>query len=177
MGTHVTSVAPGDGAMAVVFTGDREPSGLAAMLSQLVEQTLAESPRKVRQARRLSGQVVFRAAEAEDVFVRMRFAGDRIELDDVGVLDPRDTLITADFLSIAHLASGQEGPVGLLARRRLRPRFSPAELPFLVGLVRFMRIDGMRRAERRRAWARALWPAVVGIMGVGALYWYVTAAR
>ena len=177
MGTHLTSVAPADGAMAVVLNGDREPSGLAAMLHQLVEQTLAESPRKLRQARRLSGEAVFRAAEAEDVFVRIRFAGDRIELDDGGVLDPRDTLITADFLSIAHLASGQEGPVGLLARRRLRARFSPSQLPFLVGLMRFMQIDGTRRAERRRAWASTLWPAVVGIVGVGALYWCVTAAR
>jgi len=177
VGTHLTFVAPGDGAMAVVLNGDRKPSGLAEMLQQFIEQTLAQSPRKVRQARRLSGQAVFRAAEAEDVLVRIRFAGDRIELDDGGVLDPRDTLITADFLAIAHLTSGQEGPFGLLARRRLSARFSPSQLPFLVGLVHFMQIDGMRRAERRRAWASALWPAVVVAVGVGAVYWWMTAGR
>jgi hypothetical protein len=173
VGTHLTSGARADDAMAVVLNGHRKPSGLAEMLRQFIEQTLAESPRKVRQARRLSGQAVFRAAEAEDVFVRIRFAGDRIELDDGGVLDPRDTLVTADFLSIAHLTSGQEGPFGLLARRRLRARFSPSQLPFLLGLVRFMRIDG----TRRRAWTSTLWPAIVVAVGVGALYWYATAAR
>ena len=54
-----------NGVMPVMLAGGEEASGLADMLHQFIEQTLADSPRKVRQARRLAGHAVFRAAEDE----------------------------------------------------------------------------------------------------------------
>src|SRR5512140_1818820 len=103
--------------MPVQLVGGDNVSGLADMLHQFLEQTLAASPRKVRQARRLAGHAVFRAAEDEALCVGITFSGERIELRDGGTPCARDAMITADFLTIAHLTSGQESPFRLLARR------------------------------------------------------------
>jgi hypothetical protein len=175
VGAHLSVGAATARPIPVVLRDGEEASGLAEILQQLLEQTLAESPRKARRARRLSGEAVFRAAEDEHVCVRIRFAGDRIELSDGSAYGPRDALITADFLSIAHLTSGRETPFRLLAARRLRARFSPRDVPFLLGMLRLMRIGPVTGAARRRRWGRRLWP-LAAAAGAGALYWYVTAA-
>lgn len=169
MGADLTDTIP------VVLHGGEAATGLAEMLHQLLEQTLAASPRNVHRARRLSGEAVFRSAEDEAVAVRIRFAGNRIELSDGAVRGPRDALITADFLSIAHLTSGQEHPLRLLAARRLRARVSPLDVPFLLGLLRLLQSGPPTRPAARRVWVRRLWPAVVLAAGSGALYWYLTA--
>jgi len=162
--------------MPVVLVGGEAASGLADMLQQFIEQTLADSPRKVRQARRLSGHAVFRSAEDDDICVRIAFTGDRIELHDGGAPAAADASITADFLTIAHLTSGQENPFWLLARRKLKARFSPRQVPFLLGLLRFMQIERPAPVDQRHAWRlRWLWPAAAVAVG-GVLYWYVTAA-
>lgn len=154
-------------APSVVLTGDSEPSGLADMLQQFIEQTLADSPRKVRQAQRLAGHAVFRAAEDEALCVGITFAGERIELHDGGTPAAGDAMITADFLTIAHLTSGTEGPFRLLAQRKMRVRFSAAQVPFLWGMLRFMQIDSGSGQGR---W---LWPLAAAAVGA-AIYWYVT---
>ena len=110
--------------MPVILTAGEDASGLADMLQQFIEQTLADSPRKVRQARRLAGHAVFRAAEDEALCVGITFAGERIELQDCSTPAAADAMITADFLTIAHLTSGQESPFRLLAQRKMRVRFS-----------------------------------------------------
>ena len=157
--------------MPVVLSGGDEVSGLAEMLQQFVEQTLADSPRKVRQARRLAGAVVFRSAEDDDLSVRITFAGDRIQLHDGSVPGAGDATITADFLTIAHLTSGQESPFRLLADRRLKARFSVLQVPFLLGMLRFMQIEGAPRSGARVRW---LWLPAAAVVGAAA-YWYVTA--
>jgi hypothetical protein len=154
----------------VVLDGRREPSGLAEMMQQFLEQTLAESPRKVHRARRLSGTAVLRSTEDEDVAVRIRFAGDRIELSDGADAGGRDATITADFLTIAHLTSGRENPLRLLAARRLKVRFSLAEVPFLLGVLSLMRIRRRRRMLRFAMSAAAAAAA-------GALWWWLASAR
>jgi ubiquinone biosynthesis protein UbiJ len=151
--------------MPVVLTGSEEVSGLADMLHQFIEQTLADSPRKVQQARRLAGHAVFRSAEDEDLCVGITFAGERIELHDGGTPDTADAMITADFLTIAHLTSGQESPLRLLLQRKMRVRFSVLQVPFLFGMLRFLQIE----SETSRA--RWLWP-VAAAVAAGALYWY-----
>ena len=155
--------------MPVVLSGGEDVSGLADMLHQFIEQTLAESPRKTRQARRLSGHAVFRSAEDEELCVRVSFTGERIELQDGAAAHPGEASITADFLSIAHLTTGQESPFGLLARRKLKVRFSVLQVAFLLGMLRFMRIASERR---RAAWVRWTWPAAAAA-AAGAIYWYV----
>jgi hypothetical protein len=175
VGTDLSAGPATTGTIPVVLCGGEAASGLAEMLHQFLEQTLAGSPRKARRARRLCGEAVFRAAEDEHVCVRIRFAGDRIELSDGSAFGPRDPLITADFLSLAHLTSGQESPFRLLAARRLRARFSPLDVPFLLGVLRLMRIGPATAAAKRRRWGRRLW-LLAAAVGGGALYWYVTAA-
>ena len=154
--------------MPVVLTGGEAVSGLADMLHQFIEQTLAASPRKVRQAQRLAGHAVFRSAEDEELCVGVTFTGERIELHDGGTPEAADAMITADFLTIAHLTSGQEGPLRLLAQRKLKVRFSVLQVPFLLGMLRFMQIDTGPTPGR---W---LWPVAAAVVG-GAIYWYVTA--
>lgn len=154
--------------MSVTLISGAEPSGLADMLQQFIEQTLADSPRKVRQARRLAGRALFRAAEDEALCVGITFAGQRIELQDGSAPAAGDAMITADFLTIAHLTSGQESPFRLLARRKMRVRFSVLQVPFLLGVLRFMQI------ESERSHARWLWPVVAAVTA-GALCWYVAA--
>ena len=154
-------------AMPVVLTGGEEASGLADMLHQFIEQTLAASPRKVQQARRLAGHAVFRSAEDEALCVGITFAGEHIELHDRGTPEAADAMITADFLTIAHLTSGQESPLRLLAQRKLKVRFSVLQVPFLLGMLRFMQIDA---GPMPRRW---LWPVAAAVVG-GAIYWYVT---
>ena len=136
--------------------GEEEASGLAHMLHQFFEQTLGDSPEKRRLARKLRGDAIFRAAEDETIGVRIRFHGDCIELSDADEEDPAGTAtVTADFLTIAHLTSGQESPYLLLARRKLRAHFRPGEVAFLLRMLSFMRIaDG----GASRAW---LWGAVL----------------
>ena len=157
--------------MPVVLTGGEEASGLADMLHQFLEQTLAESPRKVRQARRLSGHAVFRSAEDEELSVCITFAGDRIELRDGAATALTAPSITADFLTIAHLTAGQESPFRLLAQRKLRARFALRDVPFLFAMLRFMRIEPAAAAGRAR-WMPWLWPLAAAV-AAGALYWYV----
>ena len=154
----------------VLLRGGESASGLADMLHQFIEQTLSDSATKQRLARRLAGETVFRAAEDPDVAVRIVFAGDRIELRDEVPGEPCDApSITADFLSIAHLTSGKEGPFSLLVRRKLRARLAPADLPFLLGMLRFMRI---RPEERGGARVRRALLVAGAAAGVAALIWY-----
>jgi hypothetical protein len=160
-------------AIPVILTGGEAASGLADMLHQFIEQTLAASPRKAQQARRLAGHAVFRSAEDEALCVCITFAGDRIELHDSGTPGAVDALITADFLTIAHLTSGQENPFRLLVQRKLKARFSLRQVPFLLGMLRFMQIESESRRAARVRWA---WPAVAAAAAASAAYWYVTAS-
>jgi hypothetical protein len=156
--------------MPVELIGGEDVSGLADMLHQFIEQTLAASPRKVRQARRLAGHAVFRAAEDEALCVGITFAGERIELQDGRTPNAADAMITADFLTIAHLTSGQESPFRLLAQRKLKMRFSARQVPFLLGLLRFMQIESEARRAARLRW---LWAgAAATAAAIAGMYLY-----
>ena len=145
--THLMAAVEADpGSLPVILIGGDDASGMADMLRQFIEQTLAESPRKLRQARRLSGCALFRSTEDEEVCVRMTFAGDSIELRDSAVGQALTPSIAADFLTIAHLTSGQENPFWLLARRKLKAKFALRDVPFLLRMLRFMRIERRARA-------------------------------
>jgi hypothetical protein len=146
------------------------------MLHQFIEQTLAESPGKREQARRLAGEVAFRSAEGEEVLVRIIFAGERIELHDGSATSRVVSTITADFLTIGHLTAGQEGPLGLLLRRKLKIRFSAPQIPFLLGVLRFMQIEAPTRhgGPEQRLTPRVGWGAAAAAAGSAAVYWLVT---
>ena len=146
MGTDLTR--PGRVRVELADPGDA--SGLADMLQQYLEQTLAGDPVKERAARSIAGEVVFRAAEDEAVCVTMRFAGDRIELRD-GTPPAAAPAISGDFLTIAHLTSGEEGPLRLLASRGLRVRAELAQLVLLARVASLLRLESGRDQARRRA--------------------------
>lgn len=162
-----------DAVSVVVVDGD-DASGLADMLRQFIEQALAESPRKVKQARALSGRAVFRSAEDQGVCVCITFARDQIELRDVEPERTAAPSVTADFLTIAHLAAGQQSPFRLLVQRKLKVRFRLSQIPFLLRVLRFMQIESeARRAVRIR---RGLMIAAVVAFAGGAC-WYIATIR
>lgn len=169
VGADLRTTGTSSNAIPVRLIGGEAVSGLADMLHQFIEQTLAGSPRKVRSAQRLAGKAVFRSAEDEELCVRITFAGDCIELEETATPRADDAVVTADFLTIAHLTSGQESPLRLLARRKLRARFSVVQIPFLLRMLRFMRIESEPPGATPLRWA---WPAAVAA-AAGALYWYV----
>lgn len=175
----MTGTTPQDPAPpSVVVNASGEPSGLAEMLQQFIEQTIATSPRKARQARRLNGGAVFRSAEDEDVSVRIRFARNRIELDDGATRATGEPLVSADFLTIAHLTSGRESPFRLLAQRKLKVAFSLSQAPFLLRMMRFLQIDTATSQEQRRLRRlRWIWSGTAAALAAGAVCWYMIAIR
>lgn len=158
------------GDIPVVLVDADSASGLADMLQQFLQQTLADSPRKLRQARALSGCAVFRSAEDEAVSVRITFAGDHIELCDGAPASASAPSVTADFLTMAHLTAGQESPFALLMQRKLRTRFTLQQVPFLLRMLRFMRIETATPANTWQRWALA---AAAGLAVAGGTYWYL----
>ncbi len=125
-------------------------SGLADLLHQFLEQTIEASDEKAEAARALRGKVVVRAAEDEDIAVKILFEGQRIELRDVGAQRDSSPGIQGDFLSVAHVTSGEESPLALVLSRRLRVSFGLLQIPFLVRVLLLMRVDDGR--ARRSPW-------------------------
>lgn len=158
----------------VVLVGGEAASGLADMLHQLFAQTLEGSPEKVRAARRMAGRVIFGAAEDESVAVLISFAGDAIEVRDVGPERTAAPSITGDFLSMSHLAAGRESPLALVARGKLRVRFAPRDLPFLVRMLALVRIDDDESARARRLRTRAAIAIVAGAAAAAAGFYAAT---
>lgn len=165
MGSGVSEApAPAAAPPAVVLEAPDEASGLADMLSQYLEQTVAGSARKARSARALRGDVVFRAEEDDQIAVRISFQGERIVLTDLGGSTlPGAPTIRGGFLAVAHVTAGQSSPLGALARRELAVRFSPAQLPFLV------RVLGLLRLEPERAEGAAWLWVLVAVLALTAL--------
>ena len=125
-------------------------TGLADLLHQFLEQTVDASAAKAEAARALHGDVVVRAAEDEAIAVRIAFRGDHIELSDIGTQGAGSApSIQGDFLSVAHVTSGQASPLALILRRQLRVSFGLAQLPFLFRVLGFMRVDEGAPAARR----------------------------
>jgi len=154
----------------VLLAGGEEASGLADMLHQYLSQNIADSPEKLLQARRLQGEVVFRAAEDEEVSVRIHFRGDGISVEHGSAAARGAPNLTTDFISVAHLTTGEEGPFALLLRRKMRVSFSPGQMPFLVQVLRFMQVPPEFRAEKSQGWK--WWALGVGAAAAaGGAYW------
>ena len=173
MGTDLATHESAALAYPVDLVDGDDASGLADMLHQFMSQNLEESAKKRAQARRLAGTVLFRAAEDEEVCVRMAFFGDRIELADYSGEAGKLPAITSDFLSTAHLTTGEEGPFALLFKRKVKVSFSVGSIPFLLRVLRFMQLPAeMRDAPpARRGW---LLVALVVAIIVAATYWLAT---
>lgn len=131
------------------------PSGLADMLQQFLAQQLEADAGKARAAGRISGDLLFRAAEDTAVCVRLSFARARIEVADHDGPPRRWPALTADFLTTAHLTCGEASPLALVWRRKLRVRCAPWHALFLLRVLQLMRVEpapGPAAAGTRRRW-------------------------
>ena len=144
-----------------------------------MSQNLEESPAKVRQAERIKGSMLFRSAEDEEICARISFFGDHIEIEDhEGEVGSRPA-ITSDFLSTAHLTTGEEGPFALVVKRKVKVRFKLGQVGFLLRVLRFMQLPKEMRDEEQKSRARRRWLMVAvlaaAIIGAG-VFWYIRAS-
>lgn len=155
-----------------VFLGDPDgSSGLAEMLHQFLDQTLADGPDKVRAARRLRGALVFRAAEDPAVCVEIVFAPDQIRIRDVPEPPAKVPALTSDFLSVAHLASGETSPLSLLRQGKITARASLRDLPFLLGVLGLLRLPPERRPDSRPVVLALVLSLVVALVASFVWFW------
>jgi hypothetical protein len=143
------------------------------MLHQFLEQLIDEDPNKASQARRISGNMLFRAAEDTSICVRLSFAGEGIEVADHDGAPNRWPALTADFLTTAHLTTGEESPLTLVRRRRMRVRCAPWHAPFLLRVLRLMKIPPRPEIAGSRRLRWAILAAAVALAAAGA-YFLVT---
>ena len=138
----------------LLVSGQREPSGLADMLQQFLEQILAEDSRKVKQAQKISGSMLFRAAEDRSVCVRLSFAKQHIEISDHDNTPNSWPSLTAGFLATAHMTTGEQSPLALVRQRKMHVQCTPWQAPFLLRVLRLMRVpkDAAERSSRLWLW-------------------------
>jgi hypothetical protein len=121
-----------------VTYGDPEPSGLARMLGQLIEQNLARDPSRRRLLR--PAVVTIESTDA-DVTVTLRFTGDGVQLTE-GSAARAHVLVRADSAALLDLAAsplllGLPSPLDArgrsllldITRRRVRVRGLARHLP------------------------------------------------
>lgn len=141
-------------------------SGLADLLHQFLAQELEADAGKARRAGRLTGDLLFHAAEDPAVCVRLSFRRARIEIaDHAGPPGPWPAM-TADFLTTAHLTTGEASPLALVRRRQLRVRCRPRDALFLwrvLGLLRIAPRAGAARSHRLR-WAALATAVAVAVV-------------
>jgi hypothetical protein len=153
---------------AVVLADPDSASGLAEMLQQFVEQTLADSATKVTRARALRGALVIRSREDEGVAVRIEFLGDRIELADVGAAVPADLpSITGGFLAVSRVTTGRASPLGAVLRRDLTLHAGLGQMPFMLRVLGLLRVDA---SPRLRPMSMLVLPLL--LLLAAALIWY-----
>lgn len=118
-----------------------EASGLADMLHQFLQQTVDSSAAKRRAARRLSGTLWFQSAEDMSLVVALTFAKDHIGVMDAPAHSLSPPSLTADFLSTAHITTGEESPFALLRQKKIRARVRLTQALFLMRVLNFMKIE------------------------------------
>lgn len=179
MGSDLTQRGPSGAAPTTAYPvtlhGGEEASGLADMLHQFLSQNLEEQPAKVRQAQRLDGELLFRSAEDEAICVKIAFHRQSIEIEDHAGEAGGLPCITSDFVTTAHLTTGEESPFALLVKRKIRVSFGLGQAWFLLRVLRFMRIPGDARAESARHRRVALVLLVVAALAAF-LVWYLMAS-
>lgn len=125
----------------VELENPNDASGLADMLHQFLQQTVESSPTKLRAARKLSGTLWFQSAEDMELVVALTFARDRIGVADAPPAELARPSLTADFLSTAHITTGEESPFALLLQKKISARVRLTQALFLLRVLRFMKID------------------------------------
>ncbi len=148
-----------------VCLADGAKSGLASIVSQFLEQDLAEFEDKRRRAARLRGRVALSASDHETT-VTLEFKGDEIVIWD-GELQPLDASIAGPHQALVRLLQGEANPLLEHLRGRLRVRSSLRRPFFPLQVHRLMKLQPER--EGRRAWLYALAGGVIALAGAAAI--------
>lgn len=103
----------------VVRGWDGEPSGMAEMLAELLEDNLRDFASRAVVASVVRGPVVLKAA-GRDVSVGLVFEGSSVEVVDGPVEDAPE--VVGDWSTLAAVCSGRRSPLAALARGELELR-------------------------------------------------------
>jgi hypothetical protein len=147
-------VGDGVGALPVELANPDQASGLADMLHQFLQQTVDESADKSRAAQRLSGTLWFQSSEDMSLVVALSFDRNRIGVADAPASQLARPSLTADFLSTAHITTGEESPFDLLRQKKIHANFRLTQALFLWRVLRFMRIEDAEDVARDARGAR-----------------------
>jgi hypothetical protein len=128
-------------------------SGLANIVQQFLEQSLDESERRRRRARRLRGRVAMTAADHE-ITVTLDFRGDEIVIWD-GEHGPLQASIAGPHGALVGLLQGEGNPLLEHLRGRLRVRSSLRKPFFPLQVHNLVKLSPEER-DRRSPWRYVL---------------------
>lgn len=151
----------------VVLAGGEDASGLACMLADLLEQNLADFPRRARVAAFTRGDVVLTASD-RDLSVTLHFGDGQVLVTDGAA--PGAPALAGPWLEMAKVCSGRTSPITAVRGRALRitPGHNPIALAgagFALSVPpSFYEPEAARRAARRRRTALI----VIAVLVLGA---------
>lgn len=149
----------------VALAAGEAASGLAQMTGLYLQQTLADSAAKRRQARSLRGRLGLQTVEG-DVAITLAFDGGGISIEE-GLVPPIDAYIGGPFQLLMEALGGQANPYLEVLRRRLRVRPSLRRPLFALRAYNMMRLP--RPAGPARAGRPWLWAILAAGLVAGAL--------
>lgn len=158
----------------VTTTGEGQPSGLAMMMLQYIEQNINEFDDKNEQASNIKGAVAIEAAEG-GVGVTLLFKGDEIEIAE-GCLPNADMVVRGGIFDITELAAGAaSGNLRKICSGRLKIESAWRHPMFALRVARFMSLPPeMRAAEgaanRTIGWKLAAGAAAAAILTLAAFF-------
>lgn len=152
----------------VVLADGDDASGLACMLADLLEQNLADFPRRARVAALTRGDVVLTASD-RDLSVTLHFGDGRVVVTDGAARGAPE--LAGPWLEMAKVCSGLRSPVSAVGARALRitPGHHPIALAgagFALSVPPSFYEDEAARAARRRRTTLVAVALVVGALVV-----------
>ncbi len=130
-----------DGAVPVTLVAGEEASGLANIISQYLDQLLADSPDKQSLAAKLRGRLGFHAREG-NVSVTITFRDGGVFIED-GLLDP-EAIVSGELEMLMHVLSGRANPAVELRRGTISVLPSITRPYFGYQAYNLMRLPGVR---------------------------------
>ncbi|UCD56062.1 MAG: hypothetical protein JSV16_09420 [Candidatus Hydrogenedentota bacterium] len=151
----------------ITIKGADEPSGLALMLSQYLEQNIRDFAKKNVQAMKIRGTLALEATEG-NVGVTLSFKGREIEIAD-GCASDAKMSVRGGIFSLTELATGGTDALKKVGRGELKLHSAWRHPIFACRVAKFMSLpDEMRSAGTTRL--RPLWwKLAIGAGGVAAM--------
>ena len=158
-------VADCPGEIQVRLRDEDGSSGLGVMTMQYLQQTLADAPDRMRQARNLHGRLALEATDA-DVIIMVDFRGDEIEIED-GPVPPVHAYVGGPYEALTDLLAGRANPLREHLRGRLRVRSTVGKPFFPYRVYNLLKLEVVEpRARARVTLAVGLVSGFVGAIAV-----------